>query len=738
LTGAARLRPCVRVSKVTIQKPGWRGLLRGSAAGIGLFLAFQYASALWRLANSTGGMENKFSKLAREDYLSYLIGQNLLVLIAYALLGAAAMLLVVPVMSLLSRKLPWRGLGSIAIPALLVTIVIHLWFMLRLIQHRPYFLSDAQFGKWYYGILHLPPESWRPAVNTLLFSVLPWSAVALVSIWWLGHFKPRWRIASAALILLAAIAVPLASAPRKAAASTATEAGKPMNVIIIGSDSLRGDRLGYAGYRPARSNGSASGGVSPSIDAWAKDAVRFERCYTPMASTLESAVMVMSSTYPHTSGIRHMYPGEQQVKSAVKTIRPIASVLKEKGYDTAAIGDWCAGYYEMMPMGFDDISVSSFDNFRIYMSQAVFMAHFVVPLYFDNELGYKIFPQIGSFAQFVTPEVVTRRVEDKLAAQAKTGRPFFWHVFYSCNHLPYRCAEPYNRMFTDPDYKGRNLTGVDFDIDEFVSGTGLEDKLGALPEADIRQIRALYDGCTRQFDTCFDRIQAALRQNGLEENTIVVVTADHGDDLYEPGVTITHGLGFNGGDHCFHIPMAIRVPGIYPATIPEQIRSIDLSPTLLDLVGVARPPSWEGRSVAGWMRGNEKAVDRPYYGETSFPFIQFKVSGVERPKLPPMDELTTIEPSFNHQFVMKPQYDLPVTIAKQRCLRTRSWKVVCTPSIDGSRHYGLFRIAEDPDCRRDLSAERPEVLAPMRAALERWIDGHAETPVDVIFPAGEP
>jgi arylsulfatase A-like enzyme len=446
----------------------------------------------------------------------------------------------------------------------------------------------------------------------------------------------------------------------------------------------------------------------------------------------------MSASYPHTHGIRYMYPDRAQVQETEASIKTIASVLKEKGYDTAAIGDWCAGYYGMMPLDFEDIAVSDFDTFRIYMSQAVFMAHFVVPLYFDNSLGYMIYPQIHSFAQFVTPEVVTRRVEDKLAAQAKTGQPFFWHVFYSCNHLPYRCAEPYNTMFTDPAYEGKHLTGVAFDINEFVKGTQMENKLSALPEPDVRQIRGLYDGCTRQFDTCFGRIREALRRNGLEENTIIVVTADHGDDLYEPGVTLTHGMGFNGADHCSHIPMAISAPGIYQAGIAEQVRSIDLAPTLLDLAGVPAPSQWEGSSMAGWMRGSAKPADRPFFGETSLPWIQFKVPGVERPKLPGVEDMVVVDSNYNYQFVVQPKYDQPVIDAKQRCLRTRDWKVVCTPCSEGNRHFGLFHTAQDPDCRVDLAEKRPEVLAPLQKALLRWVDEHAETPIAEIFPAGEP
>src|SRR5690606_7018076 len=99
---------------------------------------------------------------------------------------------------------------------------------------------------------------------------------------------------------------------------------------------------------------------------------------------------------------------------------------------------------------------SSFDSFKIYMSQAVVMAHSIIPTYFDNALGYKLYPQINSFASFVTPDVVTNRVKDRLSEAAANRRPFFWHVFYSCTHLPYQSRDPYASMFIDPAYAGPN------------------------------------------------------------------------------------------------------------------------------------------------------------------------------------------------------------------------------------------------------------------------------------------
>lgn len=716
----------------------WRHLLRGTLFGTGSFLALQFASALYRLSRSTGEMDNKFSQLARSEYRSFLIEQNLVVLSAYLLLWIAAFVLVLPAVAFWRSRCPLRGRGSIVLPAFLFTLGTHGYFMFRLVGERPYFLGEAHFSQWYYRILDLPPAAWQPWIDGILFSFLPLVVVAVSGGWWLSQMKRPWRFATLGLLVLSGGGFLLASFQRSAAIRPASSVRRAPNILIIASDSLRGDRLGFSGYQPDRRDGPAAAGVSPKIDAWAAEAARFDRCYTPIASTLESAVSVMSSSYPHEHGIRHMYPRREQVVAAEGKIRTIGEVLAERGYDTAAIGDWCAGYYDMMPLGFRDVSVSSFDNFRIYMSQAVMMAHFVVPLYFDNALGYRMFPQIGSFAQFVTPEVVTRRVEDKLAAQAASGRPFFWHVFYSCNHLPYASSDPYYRMFTDPGYEGANRSKVDFDINEFVSGTGLEEKLKALSEEEIRQIRGLYDGCTRQFDDCFGRILEALRRHGLEEDTIVVMTSDHGDDLYEPGVTLTHGLGFNGADHTSHMPLAIAGPGIVGQRQIAQVRSIDIAPTLLELAGVEPPMTWTGRSVAPWIRGGEQGTDRPFYGETSFPFILFQVPGVERPALPPMDELTTIDPDYNHQFILKPEWEKPLVDAKQRCLRTRDWKVVATPDRSGMRHYGLFHPVSDPDCRRNLAAERPEVLEPLRQALERWVLQGEETSIPEIFPRGEP
>lgn len=202
---------------------------------------------------------------------------------------------------------------------------------------------------------------------------------------------------------------------------------------------------------------------------------------------------------------------------------------------------------------------------------------------------------------------------------SESGKPFFWHVFYSCNHLPFRSPEPYLSMFTDPAYEGANRSGVDFDIDSFIGGTDLENKWKALPEKEIRQIRDLYDGCTRQFDDNVGMLLDALEQRGLAEDTIVIITSDHGENLYEEGVTLGHGLTFNGGARSNHVPLLFHVPGADAARIPEQVRTIDIAPTIADLLGAPKPGSWEGKVSRDGSTARRNPRHAPFTGRPDFP-----------------------------------------------------------------------------------------------------------------------
>jgi hypothetical protein len=101
-----------------------------------------------------------------------------------------------------------------------------------------------------------------------------------------------------------------------------------------------------------------------------------------------------------------------------------------------------------------------------------------------------------------------------------------------------------------------------------------------------------------------------------------------------------------------------------------------------------------------------------------------------------MDQMTRIDPSFNYQFVLKNDYEEPLVAAKQRCLLSEKWKLICTPTAAGTRHFALYSRHGSPN-DSDVSKENPEIYQAMKSALERWMDQKIETPLEEIFPNGE-
>ncbi|WP_075089602.1 sulfatase family protein [Verrucomicrobium spinosum] len=292
--------------------------------------------------------------------------------------------------------------------------------------------------------------------------------------------------------------------------------------------------------------------------------MNFSKCFTPIASTLESLTTMFSSQYPHTHGIQHMFPNKQQVDTANANVPALAATLKAQGYDTAVIGDWCACGFNELPMGFKDVIVSDFDNFKVYMSEVVYLHHQILPLFFDNRVGHWLFPKLKSFANFMTPDVVTNQVIERLQSREKDEKPFVIFAFYSCTHLPYRTPREYAELWTDPKYEGPHKHMLGLNVDEFIGDVDIGKKWEKLPKKEVDQINGIYDGCVRMFDDCVGNIVRALDATKLKDNTVVMITGDHGDDLFEPNVTFGHGLTFNGGDQSNNIPLVMRVPGWIP------------------------------------------------------------------------------------------------------------------------------------------------------------------------------
>ncbi len=693
----------------------------------GIFLLIFSTCFLALITNVAGLGESQFVELAKTEFKGYMAWSNLVLFVkGYGVLCLGHTLLLYPVISLwIRRRNPCRWAIIWRTASFVLLSLLALW--LGLFHFQPYFTDASWFDAWYFRIFTYIPEPVAQAFFLLAFRIVPLSLVILGLFFYTRRFRARMRtvsmagrrvvyslVGTAGLVMVAFFMLPgvFGSSAEK------TEK-KRMNVLILASDSLRADRLACNGYHRD---------TSPHINALAEKSVNFSKCFTPIGSTLESMTGFMASQYPHTHGIRQMFPNRETVERVNKEVPALASILKENGYETAVYGDWCAAVFNVVPSGFEERMVSDFDNFKVWMSQAIYLNHFVIPLYFDNEFGYWLFPKLQSFSYFLKPEVVTDRVVKRLEKETNRENPFFWTVFYSCNHLNYHSPDPYYKKWTDPNYAGPHKYQVELDADEFARNVDISDRYAELPQKEVDQIIGLYDGCTTQFDDCVGRILDTLKETGQLEDTIVIVTSDHGDDQFEPGVTFCHGITFSGGDQGNNVPFIVHVPGpeFAPRKIDRIVRNIDMAPTVLDLLDLPPQQTFEGVSLKPYIDGTSDDLSLAFYGETSYLFFKRRIPGEEPLVIPALHKTTFIDENFDFHIVLKDRYAEAVEKTKERCLRTRDFKLVYTPG----QHYPIHRLYDlrvDPHCERDVKEQYPDVYRKMKKHLWLWIAEHKES-----------
>jgi arylsulfatase A-like enzyme len=186
--------------------------------------------------------------------------------------------------------------------------------------------------------------------------------------------------------------------------------------------------------------------------------------------------------------------------------------------------------------------------------------------------------------------------------------------------------------------------------------------------------RGTYDGEIKYTDIHLGRVFKELETLELDDDTIVVFVADHGEEFFEHGNS-EHGSSlFN---ELVRVPLLVRVPGQEPRRIAQVVRTVDVMPTLLDLVGMDADFEIEGKSLRRLIQG-------------------------EHLSLPP----ALLEIQQTEATMMK-------GIVKGR------WKLVHNISADGT--LGLYDLEADPFEKKDVSAQHPDVVAELKRALENMV-----------------
>jgi arylsulfatase A-like enzyme len=396
---------------------------------------------------------------------------------------------------------------------------------------------------------------------------------------------------------------------------TGCGAARP-NLLLVVVDTLRADHLGSHG-NPRR--------PSPQVDALAQDGVRFARAYATAPWTMPSVASILTGQHPSRHGVM------QSPRELPGVATTLAERLSGAGYRTAGV-----------------------------------VSHILLGTQYGFGQGFDSFLSRSGSGDAPTGGHVTRAAVSLLHELAGAGAPFFLFVHYFDPHYPYRDHPEYGFAGS----RSARLRG----------GMAFPDLLAIrsdLTPEEIAYLRALYDEEVRYTDEQIGILLGELEQMGVTGDTLVVVTADHGEEFMEHGwlghTTVLH-------DTLLHVPLVIREGG-HPrggGVVEAPVSLVALAPTLLELLGVpAAASDFDGASFAGLARGAEAGT-----GEI-FAEVDYR----------------------QHRELR----------ASQRMVLVHPHKLI-EDRLSG--RVSLFDLAADPAETRDRAGERPDRVAALRARLE--------------------
>lgn len=329
------------------------------------------------------------------------------------------------------------------------------------------------------------------------------------------------------------------------------------NVLVIFVDTLRYDRLGFAGYqRDGKS-------LTPRLDALAAQSVVFRNTFAQAPNTPRSVPSFLSSRYPSKIEFEKSFVDYPTVQDGNDLM---FETLRGAGLHTAAV---TSHFYfcdqKQSPSQCTDFKKPKHSNIRQGVDD------------WDNEGAVDVGP---SNKDISAPRIVPRAIA-KLEALAKSKQRFAMMVHLSEPHSTYM------------EHEGWPITE---------RGTaGLEQK---------------YDYEIAFTDEWIGKLLDALDAAKLAENTMVVVIADHGEAF---GVHSMAGdrMFFHGQtlyNELIHVPMMFRLPGAAPRVADDVVQLIDLAPTIVDVIGAQAPKSWQGRSVRAALAG-ETLPPKPAFAQ---------------------------------------------------------------------------------------------------------------------------
>ncbi len=425
------------------------------------------------------------------------------------------------------------------------------------------------------------------------------------------------------------------------------------NVIIISVDTLRKDHLSCYGYE---------GCNTPNIDEFSEKSVVFENCIAPSPHTVPSMASLLTGVYPTVHGCRHfpLIPINEDIKV-------LSQILKPYGYQTE--------FYTANPAlnptrgfkrGFDYYQSWSFTgDLSYYLPQRVFVI--------VNKM--LLFKRVETRVKYSdTTEWLRGKVTPCLKKLSNYSPFFLWFHFLD----PHAVYLPPQHFIPAKEDEQRRLGSIKYKVEE-----------GGYQKSEVLDIVKLYDGEIQYVDNTLGDLFRRIEELGLFNDTIIVLTADHGEEFWEHDA-FGHG-------HCLYpevirIPLMIYLPppmGSVCGRIYDYVSLVDIAPTILDLLGLPGGEGMGGRSMLKFIEscgsspdGGGSVSDYTVFSE----FIQgrFVVEGLDGEK----------------KGVYKDGYHLIYTIA--------------------SGEKELYELKSDPGEFLDISEEDEETTGRLYSELIEW------------------
>ncbi len=438
------------------------------------------------------------------------------------------------------------------------------------------------------------------------------------------------------------------------------------NVLFIVLDTTRADHLSLYGHDKP---------TTPFLDAWAKEALVFEDCQSVASTTVPSHASMFTGLLPSTHRNDNMYPLLEDKRDT------LAEILKRNGYASFLFS---ANPFISKDNNFDQ----GFDRVEHpWSDQHLEKATKIIRSKIDPEDKSTELPEkfkgerVESWAIKACGEVA----QDGLLSwldKRDTNRPFFAFINYMEAHRPLLPPRRLREKLMTPAQVARSYaTDVSWNrMWEFVFG------FAEYGPSSREAIQLTYDAAVAELDEHLNSLLTTLKQRGDLDNTIVIITADHGEHLCDHHL-LDHQYSLY--QSLLHVPLILWYPKqVAPGRSDAQVSNIDVFPTILELIGVGQAQTAESPAVSLLHPVANRTRPSDYLGIPLAPIALVK---------------------DRH-----PEWDQKSATRTLRAVRSGPYKLIWA----SDKHHALYDLSNDPDEQNNLFASKPEIANTMIAKLQ--------------------